>query len=144
ETEEDFEATLALVESVRFDYAYMFRFSPRPGTPAAGLKPGVSYADAGRRLSRLIEVQNRVTRERNRELVGRELELLVEGPGPRGNGVLARTAANRAVVVETAAPPGAMLRCRVTRLSGWTPVAEVIRPRAGAARLAAAGCELSN
>jgi tRNA-2-methylthio-N6-dimethylallyladenosine synthase len=121
ETDDDFEQTLDVVYRVRFDQAFMFRFSLRPGTRAGGIRPVVSGADAGRRLSRLIEVQNRITLERNRELVGRELELLVEGPAPRGNGMLGRTVGNHVVVVSGVAEVGTTVRARVTGLAGWTP-----------------------
>jgi len=124
ETENDFRATLDLIEQVRFDFAYMFRFSFRPGTGAEKVEPKVSEADAGRRLSRLIEVQNRITAERNREMLGREFELLIEGPSPRDSGWLGRTVTNRAVIVKGRCAPGDLVRCRVTRIVGWTPVAD--------------------
>lgn len=123
ETEQDFEETLRVIEAVRFDYAYMFRFSPRPGTAAARMKPPVANADAGRRLARLVEVQNRITAERNRELVGRRVEVLIEGPAQRG-GMLGRTATNRPLVVDGAVEVGKLIACRVTHIRGWTPVAE--------------------
>lgn len=128
ETEQDFEETLRVIETVRFDYAYMFRFSPRPGTAAAQMKPPVPNADAGRRLAKLVEVQNRITAERNRKLVGRRLELLIEGPAPRG-GMLGRTGTNRPVVVDAAVAPGSLVQCRVTHIRGWTPVAELLEER---------------
>lgn len=124
ETEEDFLETMDLVRQVGFDFAYMFRFSQRPGTAAAGMQPKVSEAEAGTRLARLIETQNRITAERNRDLVGREVELLVEAAASRGNGVMGRTPNNRTVILEDTAPEGSLVRCRVTDVRGWTPVAE--------------------
>jgi len=131
ETEADFQATLDLVEQVRFDTAYTFRFSLRPGTGAEELAPKVSETDAGRRLARLIEVQNRITVERSRDLLNRELELLIEGPSPRDSGWLGRTANNKVVIFKGRCAPGDLVRCRVTRINGWTPVAEPA-PRAAA------------
>ena len=125
ETETDFQATLDLVERVRFDFAYMFRFSLRPATAAEGIEPKVSEADAGRRLSRLIEVQNRITAERNREMLNRPFELLIERPSPRDSGWLGRTVTNKVVIVKGRCAPGDIINCRVTRINGWTPVAEV-------------------
>jgi tRNA-2-methylthio-N6-dimethylallyladenosine synthase len=125
ETEADFKATLDLVEQVRFDFAYMFRFSFRPGTRAEGFAPKVSEADGGRRLARLIEVQNRITAERNRGMLNREFELLIEGPSPRDSGWLGRTVTNKVVIVKGRCAPGDLVRCRVTRINGWTPVAEL-------------------
>ena len=125
ETETDFKATLDLIEEVRFDFAYMFRFSMRPGTRAAEFEPKVSETDAGRRLSRLIEVQNRITAERNRDMLNKVFELLIEGPSPRDSGWLGRTVFNKVVIVKGSCAPGDLVRCRVTRINGWTPVAEV-------------------
>ena len=125
ETEADFSDTLDLVREVRFDFAYMFRFSQRPGTPAENMTPKVSEADAGHRLARLIDAQNRITRERNARLVGREVELLIEAPGPRGRGMLGRTQTNKTVIVDGPAAVGDMLSCRITRIRGWTPIAEM-------------------
>jgi tRNA-2-methylthio-N6-dimethylallyladenosine synthase len=134
ETEADFKATLDLIEQVRFDFAYMFRFSLRPGTDAEKIAPKVSEADAGRRLSRLIEVQNRITAERNRELLNKTLELLIEGPSPRDSGWLGRTITNKVVIVKGRCAPGDLVRCRVTRINGWTPVAEAPIRAAAAVR----------
>jgi tRNA-2-methylthio-N6-dimethylallyladenosine synthase len=125
ETEADFKATLDLIEQVRFDFAYMFRFSFRPGTRAEEFTPKVSEADGGRRLARLIEVQNRITSERNRGMLNKEFELLIEGPSPRDSGWLSRTVTNKVVIVKGHCAPGDTVRCRVTRISGWTPVAEL-------------------
>ncbi len=125
ETEADFKATLDLIEQVRFDFAYMFRYSLRPGTRAEEFEPKVSEADAGRRLSRLIEVQNRITAELNRGMLNREFELLIEGPSPRDSGWLGRTVANKVVIVKGPCAPGDLVRCRVAHINGWTPVAEV-------------------
>lgn len=126
ETEHEFNETLDLVQETGFDFAYMFRYSQRPGTAAAKMEPRVSQADSGRRLSRLIEVQNRITLERSRRLVGTVQELLIEGPSPRGRGRLGRTRNNRVVAVHGQARPGELVTCRVTGISGWTPVAETV------------------
>jgi tRNA-2-methylthio-N6-dimethylallyladenosine synthase len=125
ETEDDFKATLDLIEQVRFDFAYMFRYSLRPGTRAAEFEPKVSEADGGRRLSRLIEVQNRITAERNRDMLNQAFELLIEGPSPRDSGWLGRTVTNKVVIVKSPCTPGDLIRCRVTHINGWTPVAGV-------------------
>ncbi len=86
ETEEDFERTVALVERVRFQNAFIFRYSPRPGTAAASMPDDVPEADKRRRHRRLMEVQGRVSLEKNRGLIGRRLEVLVEGPSRRDPG----------------------------------------------------------
>ncbi len=79
ETEADFRRTLSVMEEVRFDSSFSFRFSPRPGTRAAGMAGAVEPEEAGRRLVRLQELQDRHTRERLHACVGKEMEVLVEG-----------------------------------------------------------------
>lgn len=79
ETEEQFERTLSLVEEVRFDGAFMFIYSPRPGTPAADMVQ-LPFALKQARLKRLADLQNTISCEINESLVGREFEVLVEGP----------------------------------------------------------------
>jgi tRNA-2-methylthio-N6-dimethylallyladenosine synthase len=81
ETEEDFEQTLEVVEEARFDYAFMFIFSPRPGTAAAKLSDEFVSDDVIRdRFARLVEIQNRISEEKNAELVDTTVEVLSEGP----------------------------------------------------------------
>jgi tRNA-2-methylthio-N6-dimethylallyladenosine synthase len=123
ETDRDFEQTLATVQQVGFDFAYMFRYSERTGTAAGRLEPKVPDAVAARRLSRLIAVQNGITRERVQVLVGRRFEVLVEDR--RGEDALARTRTNKVVVVRTDAPVGALREVQVTVIRGWTPVAVI-------------------
>jgi tRNA-2-methylthio-N6-dimethylallyladenosine synthase len=78
ETEEDFRQTLELVEEARFDSAFTFQYSPRPGTEAAGMPDQVPAEVVGERFQRLVALQERIALERNRALIGTEVELLVE------------------------------------------------------------------
>jgi tRNA-2-methylthio-N6-dimethylallyladenosine synthase len=87
ETDHEFDATMEAMERIRFDGAYMFKYSPRPGTPAAEMEQ-VDDAVARRRLQALIDRQNQITREINDSLVGREFEVMVEGPSPKHPGRL--------------------------------------------------------
>ena len=87
ETEEEFQGTLDMVEELRFDGAYMFIYSPRPGTPAAEMEQ-VPQSVKKERLDRLIALQNRITCEINAALVGGEFEVLVEGRSPKNPDVL--------------------------------------------------------
>jgi tRNA-2-methylthio-N6-dimethylallyladenosine synthase len=107
ETEDDFLETLRVVEEARFDAAYTFQYSPRPGTQA-----GSEYADrlvpkgvVQERFERLIALQEGISLERNRELVGSTLEVLVEGRGRKG-GAQGRTRTNKVVNFEAEARPG--------------------------------------
>ncbi|MEO0086332.1 MAG: tRNA (N6-isopentenyl adenosine(37)-C2)-methylthiotransferase MiaB [candidate division WOR-3 bacterium] len=122
ETEAEFQETLSLVREVRFDEAWMFRFSARPGTRAAELAAD-PRCDAGRRLAELIKVQNEITRQSCQAMVGAKFELLVEGPSPQGNGMLGRTRSGRAVVLLDDARIGDTVLAGVTDLKGRTPVA---------------------
>ncbi|MCC7230577.1 MAG: tRNA (N6-isopentenyl adenosine(37)-C2)-methylthiotransferase MiaB [Fimbriimonadaceae bacterium] len=87
ETESEFQDTLALVQEVRFDGAYMFIYSPRPGTPAADMEQ-VPQVVKKERLDRLMSLQNRITCEINQSLVGQLFEVLVEGTSHRNPGTL--------------------------------------------------------
>lgn len=87
ETDQQFEATLQVMREVRFDGAFMFKYSPRPGTTAAEMEQ-VPGPVAKERLAELIQVQDEITCERNAALVGRTFEVLVEGPSPKNPGLL--------------------------------------------------------
>jgi tRNA-2-methylthio-N6-dimethylallyladenosine synthase len=78
ETEEDFAHTLEVVEEARFDSAFTFQYSPRPGTAAAAMPDQVPAEVVAERFQRLVALQERIALERNRALVGSEVELLVE------------------------------------------------------------------
>jgi tRNA-2-methylthio-N6-dimethylallyladenosine synthase len=98
ETEEDFAATVQLMERVRFAQSYVFKYSPRTGTVAASLPDDVGEDEKARRNAALLEVQHRHGLARNRELLGTVQEVLVEGPSPKVEGRLTgRTAHHRIV-----------------------------------------------
>ena len=80
ETEDDFRETLEVVEEVRYDGAFTFVYSPRRGTEAAAMPDQVPEDVKRERIERLIDVVQRIARERNEERVGGVEEVLVEGP----------------------------------------------------------------
>jgi tRNA-2-methylthio-N6-dimethylallyladenosine synthase len=82
ERREDFDQTLSLLEEVRFDASFSFKYSPRPGTAATRLheREPVSPEEAGARLSELQTAQERIQLENNQACVGQVLEVLVERP----------------------------------------------------------------
>ena len=80
ETEEDFQATMDLIEEVRYGTAYSFKYSTRPGTPAAE-RPLLDDAAASDRLQRLQALLTRQQREIQESMVGREVGVLFEKPG---------------------------------------------------------------
>lgn len=99
ETEEDFADTLDIVRRVRFDSAFTFIYSPRSGTPAATMPDQVPTAVKKARLQQLMELQDEISLARNRELVGRTVEVLVEGTSPqRADRMAGRTRTNKIVI----------------------------------------------
>lgn len=110
ETEQDHADTLSVMRAVGYDYAYMFQYSERPGTLAARKYPDdVPPAEKTRRLGEIIELQNGLSLESNRRDVGREFEVLVEGPSKRNPEELCgRTSSNKMCVFPK--PEGAECR----------------------------------
>ena len=114
ETEQDFLETLRVVEEARFDAAYTFQYSPRAGTAAAGYEEQVPKEVVQERFDRLVEVQERISTERNAALEGSVVEVLVEGRGRKG-GLQGRTRTNKVVNFPGDALPGAFVDVLVTR-----------------------------
>jgi tRNA-2-methylthio-N6-dimethylallyladenosine synthase len=84
ETEEDFELTMELMEKIRFDFAFLFKYSEREGTYAARkLADDISEAVKGDRLKRLIELQERISAEIFQQRIGSVGKVLVDGPSRR-------------------------------------------------------------
>ncbi len=124
ESDEDFEASLRLLEQVRFDQSFSFVFSPRPHTVASlrlGSAPEwreVPRQAAVERLERLLTVQRRIAAEILAAERGSTVEVLVEGPSDRPGERLGRTPENHVVhfaASEAAAPAGALVPVRITR-----------------------------
>ncbi len=120
ETEEDFEATLRLVERVRFDHAYVFKYSPRKGTPAASMEDQVPGEERVRRHALLLETVNRIGTEQLAARVGGREEILVEGPSRRNpRRWSGRTRGNHVVILpESAAAalsPGDLVDVEIRR-----------------------------
>ena len=98
ETEADFEATLDMVERVHYDNVYAFRYSRRPGTPAAEMPDQIDDAVKAARNARLLDVVTRVTGARSARLAGQVVDVLVDGTSKRNAGeVTGRTRCNRVV-----------------------------------------------
>jgi tRNA-2-methylthio-N6-dimethylallyladenosine synthase len=79
ETIEDFEQTVSLIDQVRFTAAFMFAYSPRPGTRAEELGDTVPTPEKQRRLRAVIDLQTEITKEHHAAMVGRQVSLLVTG-----------------------------------------------------------------
>jgi tRNA-2-methylthio-N6-dimethylallyladenosine synthase len=110
ETEEDFEQTLEVVEEVGYDGAFTFVFSPRRETEAAEMPGQLPHPVKRERMERLVEVVQRRAAERAQRFVGREMEVLVEGPSRTDPTRLrGRTRHNKAVNFEGIAEPGQLV-----------------------------------
>ncbi len=103
ETEAEFQATLAALEEIRFDTVFAAAYSPRPGTPALRLADDVPPAVKRRRLNELLARQHTIGLERNREWLGRDVEVLVERITPQRQVAVVSIAPDDA---DTAAEPG--------------------------------------
>jgi tRNA-2-methylthio-N6-dimethylallyladenosine synthase len=98
ETEADFEQTLEMVETVGYDNVFVFRYSRRPGTPAATMPDQVADDVKASRNSRLLDVATRVGAERSGRLAGRTMDVLVDGVSKKNPRELSgRTRCNRVV-----------------------------------------------
>ncbi len=101
ETEEDFLETMSLVNEVRYDSAYMYMYSTRPGTPAAEkFEDHLPLEIKKERLARLIARQQTISLEINQKLIGKRIEVLIEDEAPRTPGdLLARTRGDKMVIL---------------------------------------------
>ena len=133
ETEEDFEATLDVVQDVGYDGAFTFVFSPRRGTAAAELDGTVPHPVKKERMGRLVEAVQRRARERAERFVGRTVDVLVEGPSRTDPSRLrGRSRHNKAVNFEGTASPGEIVAVEVSAATSQTLLGtEVLLSRAG-------------
>ncbi|HEY7762960.1 MAG TPA: tRNA (N6-isopentenyl adenosine(37)-C2)-methylthiotransferase MiaB [Actinomycetota bacterium] len=113
ETEQDFAQTLEVVEAARFDSAYTFQYSPRPGTRAASFDDQVPKPVVQERFDRLVATQERISAERARALVGSAVEVLVEGGDRTGRSSQSRSRTNRIVHLAERLDPGTFARARI-------------------------------
>ncbi|HTY85906.1 MAG TPA: tRNA (N6-isopentenyl adenosine(37)-C2)-methylthiotransferase MiaB [Candidatus Acidoferrum sp.] len=122
ETEDDFEQTLALAREVEFDQAYIFKYSQRRDTPAATMPGQVPQKVREERNQRLLKLINEIGARRYKNLVGRQMEILVEGPSKKNSArMTGRTRCNKIVVFEgSARHRGQLLDVRIDRAGSFT------------------------
>ncbi len=132
ETERDFEQTLEVVEAARFDSAYMFQYSPRPGTRAASFDEQVPKEVVQARFDRLVALQERISAEEAAALVGETHEVLVEGGDRKGRSTQSRTRTNRIVHIAGAMEPGTFARARIVAAAPHHLTGELVRDPVGA------------
>ena len=97
ETEDDFEQTLDLIRNIEFDNLFSFKYSDREGTPAARMQEKISEDQKIERLTRLQGLQRGITLRKNKNLVGKNVEVLVEGTSKKGQQLTGRTETNKVV-----------------------------------------------
>jgi tRNA-2-methylthio-N6-dimethylallyladenosine synthase len=127
ETEADFEMTLDLVKEVRFDSAFMFIYSEREGTLASRKKPDdVPELVKKARLTRLIELQESISKAEFAKMVGQDAEVLVQGPSRRNpKDMIGRTSCFRSTILpEMEVEPGEMVPVRIVGATSHTLFAE--------------------
>lgn len=99
ETDEFFEETLQLIQDIKFDAAYTFLYSQRSGTPAATMADQIPLPVKKERLKRLMDIQNQISLDINKHLVGKTVEVLVEGPSKNDpTTMMGRTRTNKIVI----------------------------------------------
>ena len=122
ETEADFEETLSLVREVEFDQAYIFKYSERRDTPAAAMPGQLPAAVKEERNQCLLELVNMVAARRYEKLVGRRVQILVEGPSKKNSArYMGRTRCNRIVVFDgSERHRGELMDVRIERAGSFT------------------------
>ncbi|MBR2143512.1 tRNA (N6-isopentenyl adenosine(37)-C2)-methylthiotransferase MiaB, partial [Anaerovibrio sp.] len=122
ETEEDFQELLQFLEDIRYDQAYTFIYSKRSGTPAAEMKNQVNDNVKHERLNRLMELQNKISLEKNVALKDRTVQVMVEGPSANDDKVWSgRTNTNKLVLwpYQGSEQPGDFVNVRICQPQTW-------------------------
>ena len=122
ETEEDFELTLSLAREVQFDNAYIFKYSQRRDTPAADMPDQVPQAVREERNHRLLELVNEIAARKYDGFIGRQVEILVEGPSKKNAArYTGRTRCNRIVLFDgSARHQGQLMDVKIERTGSFT------------------------
>ena len=122
ETEEDFELTLSLAREVQFDNAYIFKYSPRRDTPAAEMPDQVPQTVREERNERLLNLVNEIAARKYDGFIGRQVEILVEGPSKKNPArYTGRTRCNRIVLFDgSARHQGQLMDVKIERTGSFT------------------------
>jgi tRNA-2-methylthio-N6-dimethylallyladenosine synthase len=126
EEESDFRATYDFMAEIRYDSAFMFKYSAREGTKAYKWGETLSEEEKGKRLQEIITLQERISAEINRQTIGQTVEVLIEGPAKRQPGWLAGKSGQFKTVVfpSTGAQPGEVKPVRIVSATAHTLVGE--------------------
>jgi tRNA-2-methylthio-N6-dimethylallyladenosine synthase len=129
ETEEDHQQSLDLMQEVKFDMAFMFKYSERPGTYAhQHLPDDVPEEVKGRRLDEIIKLQNKISLQSNKDDIGKTFEALAEGISKKSKEMLfGRTSQNKVVVFPRGNyQKGEFVRVRITGCTQTTLIGEIL------------------
>ena len=128
ETEEDFEDTIDVVNTCKYDSAYTFIFSPRIGTPAAKMKDKISLEEKEQRLYRLNELVNQYSKEANEKYLGKVVPVLVEGiSGNNKDMVMGYTDTQKLVNVKANKDTiGKIVPVKITEVRTWSLNGEIV------------------
>lgn len=134
ESAEDFDKTLEAIEEIQYDGIFAFKYSRRPYTAARFYDGQVSREVSEERLSQVLEIQDRITREKNQACIGREFDILIEGESKKDKrNLTGRTRGNKIVHIpmEEGISIGDFLRVRITSATLASLKGEVVRPVCG-------------
>lgn len=128
ETDEEFRDSYNLLKNVGFDIVHTAAYSPREGTRAAVMDNQIENRVKAARLNEINDMQSMLARSFNEGYEGRELEILIDGPAPRGEGLLqGRTDTDKVVIVPGSSDDiGKFFKVRITRGSHWSLEGEKI------------------
>ena len=124
ETDKDFQDTIKAVKDIRFDFAYMFAYSKRTGTLATLFPDQVKNTLKKERLSLLIETQNKITKEKAEELLGKKISALAVDNAKSGK-KLGKTKNGKLVVIPGVAKIGFEYIINIYEIKGWVPAGEI-------------------
>lgn len=128
ESLEEFEDTVSLLKEVRYDYAFLFRYSEREKTAALKISPAVPVKERLRRLSILQDIQAEITKEESKKIIGMEMPVLVTGPARRPGQMASRTMGNRLVILESLDfTPGQLVQVKIVKADGYTHFGRPVR-----------------
>ncbi len=128
ETEEQFMDTYNMMKEIEFDFAFMFKYSPREGTAAAEYEDQVDEKVRLERLSRLIDMQNEITNKKYKEQIGKIKEIYVEQVSKKNSEELAGKSRDFKITVFKADKSliGKFVKVKITEATGWTLKGELI------------------
>jgi tRNA-2-methylthio-N6-dimethylallyladenosine synthase len=128
ESEKDFDKTMELVKELKFDMAYTFIYSQRSGTPAARRDDQIEEKVKNKRLKRLMDLQNKISYDKNQKLIGTTQEILVTGPSNNNPEVFeGRTSTNKICFIEKNEDLiGEVVKVKIEDAKSWTLEGTVI------------------